>query len=111
MTTNSKIKDFDVTLGNYINNQIAEGIDISTVVLVLDKYLLSAKMAEMEVIKHEEEEQLKAMQNRSENLFEPDTTAYAEPAVDVKENDESITGPGSIEEDDEDTDIVSDEKE
>ena len=111
MATNSKIKDFDVTLGNYINNQIAEGIDISTVVLVLDKYLLSAKMAEMEVIKHEEE-QLKAVQNNteiSENLSEPYTTAYAEPAVDIKENDECITGPESIAED-EDTDIVSDEK-
>ena len=102
---NSQVKEFDISLGNYINSQIAEGIDISTVVLVLDKYLLSAKMAEMEVIEQEKEaERVRVGQEANMNAIAPEeecdcdavnpvTTATAEPAVDVIECDSEEVVP------------------
>lgn len=51
---NIAIKNFDTQLGNLINNALAEGLDISTVVLALDKYLFSAKEVERNVLEQEQ---------------------------------------------------------
>lgn len=60
---NTKIKKFDSTLGNYINQELADGLDISTVVIVLDKYLLSAKDAERKALAEEKRiEQMKELE-------------------------------------------------
>lgn len=50
---NLRTKQFDTELGNFINTKLAEGISVSTVVLALDKYLLSAKLLEADIIKQE----------------------------------------------------------
>ena len=56
---NTKIKDFDTAVGNLLNQGIAD-IGISTVILVLDKYMKEALNIEREVLNDEfNEEQIK----------------------------------------------------
>lgn len=68
---NTKIKEFDTKIGNFINEQLANGMDISTLVIVLDKYLLSAKIAEMDILKQEEEIE-KQMLKQEANCIMPE---------------------------------------
>lgn len=63
MGRNLLIKEFDVKLGNLINEALVSGVDISVVVLTLDKYLFSAQATENRVIN---EEKLTEMQAKME---------------------------------------------
>ena len=63
MGRNLLIKEFDVKLGNLINEALDSGVDISVVVLTLDKYLFSAQATENRVIN---EEKLTEMQAKME---------------------------------------------
>ena len=63
MGRNLLIKEFDVKLGNLINEALASGVDISVVVLTLDKYLFSAQATENIIIN---EEKLIEMQTKME---------------------------------------------
>lgn len=56
MSINSKMRQFDINLINYINAEIENGMPISAVVLSLDKCLCSARLAEERAIAAEKEE-------------------------------------------------------
>ena len=56
MGRNLNIKEFDRRLGELINEGLANGIDISTIVITLDKYLFSAQATERQVLLDEEHE-------------------------------------------------------
>lgn len=53
---NTAIKNFDAQLANTINDALGQGVEISTVILALDKYLFSARMLQEQVIEQEEME-------------------------------------------------------
>lgn len=54
MGKNLMIKEFDTKLGTLINESLAKGVDISTIVVTLDKYLFSAQATEREVLEQEQ---------------------------------------------------------
>ena len=51
---NTIIKKFDAELARVINSALEEGIEISTVILALDKYLFNARTIEAQVLEQEE---------------------------------------------------------
>lgn len=53
MGRNLLIKEFDSKIGKVINEALANGVDISVVVLTLDKYLFSAQATENKIITEE----------------------------------------------------------
>lgn len=88
MGRNLLIKEFDVKLGNLINEALSSGVDISVVVLTLDKYLFSAQATENRIIN---EEKLIEMQAK----MEVEKQAKSE-TEDEKENFSSINKYGVI---------------
>lgn len=112
MANNLMIKNFDNDLGNLLNHYINEGIDISVVTIVLDKYLMSAQNTERQVIDNEykqilarQEEQKKMMIQKEVNDFinsNPEDSQGAteevagEPVEDIESDEgctEVTTGP------------------
>lgn len=68
MSINTKMRQFDTNLINYINAEIENGMPISAIVLSLDKCLCSAKLAEERTITAEKEEaEMLAKMIESEN--------------------------------------------
>lgn len=55
MGRNLLIKEFDSKIGNVINEALSNGVDISVVVLTLDKYLFSAQATENRILSEEKE--------------------------------------------------------
>lgn len=66
MGRNLIIKDFDERLGKIINEAIFDGVDISTIVITLDKYLFSARESERQVLFNEKLE--KAQNTNKESI-------------------------------------------
>lgn len=51
---NTKIKQFNENIVGYINHELSQGLDISTVVLCLEKCIADAKLIERDVIENEQ---------------------------------------------------------
>lgn len=54
MGRNLVIKEFDTKLGTLINEALSKGVDISTIVVTLDKYLFSAQSTERTILEEEQ---------------------------------------------------------
>ena len=61
---NTAIKHFDMQLANTINSALEQGVEISTVILALDKYLFNARAIETQIL---EREQLNAEMEKFRN--------------------------------------------
>lgn len=62
---NTLIKNFDADLATLINSALEQGIEISTVIIALDKYLFSARMLQRDIL---ENEQLISIKQRVSNV-------------------------------------------
>lgn len=98
---NSKIKNFDTAMGQFINEHLAGGIEISTAVIVLEKYLINARDVEKEIIESELKEQQETQMTNvmpemeSAPIFEEDNVqSSVEDVVDIKEPEKEYIGYG-----------------
>lgn len=53
---NTKIKQFNENIVGYINHELSQGLDISAVVLCLEKCIADAKLVQRDVIENEQRE-------------------------------------------------------
>ena len=77
---NTAIKNFDAQLANTINDALGQGVEISTVILALDKYLFSARILQDQVIKQEEAEYI----NNELKKYKPEEPVIVEPEFPIE---------------------------
>lgn len=90
MSTNTRIRNFDINLVNYINEEIANGLPISAVVLSLDKCLSYAKLSENQAIEDERVEAEALAKQEYERRMMETANIFDPIAETASENVESV---------------------
>lgn len=85
---NTLIKNFDANLANLINSALEQGIEISTIIIALDKYLFSARMLQRDILENEQY----TIKQKMSNIESSTINATLEESINLEESiDESST--------------------